>query len=205
MARCISVIAILLIMGFLWQCQTGSNDNNSQDEQAQKGAPPEVLKKQGRTIAKASGKALMQQLQTAIAKGGIPHAVQFCSRQAISLTDSLSAEHGASIHRISYKNRNPVNAADSLEKKLIRQYQQKLQAGAKPTPELIKRDEKQVYYHPIRIKNGLCLNCHGKLGKMLSNETLELLRDRYPKGKAIGFEVGDLRGLWKIQFQETTS
>lgn len=191
----------------LWQCQSGGQQNQQESEenkdQPVQSQSSKSFKKRGKSIAKASGRALIGRLQQAIAEGGISHAVQFCSKKAMPLTDSLSQAHDAVIHRVSHKNRNPANEADSFEKSLIDRYKQKLSQGAKPQPTLVRRDDQSVYYQPIKLKSSLCLNCHGKKGDMLKIETFQLLRERYPEGEAIGFEVGDLRGLWKIQFKES--
>ncbi len=191
----------------LCQCQgnNGSKQNNEKRQSTNKEqqfSDTQRLKTEGKTIVKASGKALMGNLKKAIQEGGIQHAINFCAVKAIPITDSLSKAHNVKLARVSHKNRNPSNEADNVEEELIKRYIKQLKNGEAPKPSLIKRQSKRVYYHPIRIKNGLCLNCHGEKGKALSAETFKLLRNKYPNGEAVGFELGDLRGLWKVQFQE---
>jgi hypothetical protein len=171
-------ILLLLMVAGLWRCQSGqkSNTNNSDQENPVQASLADTLKKRGKVISRSSGKALIEQLQQAIGKGGIGYATTFCSEKAMPLTDSLSAVHNAQISRVSHRNRNPAN---------------------------VMRDEQPVYYHPIKIKSGLCLNCHGTKGKMLAESTFNKIRTEYPNGEAIGFEIGDLRGLWKVRFQKT--
>jgi len=43
------------------------------------------------------------------------------------------------------------------------------------------------------------LNCHGEPGKEISEETLQKLNELYPEDKAIGHQIGDLRGMWSIK------
>ena len=196
---------LLLMVAGLWRCQSGqkSNTNDSDQENPVQASLADTLKKRGKVISRSSGKALIKQLQQAIGKGGIGYATTFCSEKAMPLTDSLSAVHNAQISRVSHRNRNPANEADSLEKGLINKYQRKLSRDEPMQPQLVMRDEQPVYYHPIKIKSGLCLNCHGTKGKMLAESTFDKIRTEYPNGEAIGFEIGDLRGLWKVRFQKT--
>lgn len=211
------IIATLLIIGGLfglWQCQSGQEEEAEDKNQAQAEKQAEQenenessqsqpnLKKRGKQIAKGSGQALMGQLSQAISQGGLSHAIDFCSVNAIPITDSLSEVHGAKIARVSHKNRNPQNAADSLEMALISQYQKKQKEDQSIKPRLVERNGQAVYYHPIKIKNGLCLNCHGQKDKNLEVETYIQIQNEYPKDEAIGFQMGDLRGLWKIKFDE---
>jgi hypothetical protein len=49
------------------------------------------------------------------------------------------------------------------------------------------------------IDNALCLNCHGKVGENVTQDTYQLIKDLYPGDSATGFEKGDLRGMWSIK------
>ncbi len=196
----------------LWQCQhSDQNDGSKKEEQSEQSdkantrkeiSTAESLKKSGKSIVKASGQALIGKLSKAIGQGGIDHAIEFCSHNATAITDSLSEVHDAKVSRVSHKNRNPNNAADSLEMALVSKYQAKNQANKPLKPEIMKRGDKKVYYHPITIKSGLCLNCHGEKGKDIKVADYIVIQNQYPNDKAIGFEMGELRGLWKVQFEQ---
>ena len=209
MTKLMSCLAIATLILLLGQCQ-GRNDQENDGETTTKTdqspskqkSEHEDLKAQGKTIVKTSAKALKGRLQSAIREGGIENAIKFCSVEAMPLTDSLAEAHEVSLARVSHKNRNPANAADSFEQNLINRYQMAIRNEKELKPKLVNKEDQTVYYHPIRIKNGLCLNCHGKRGKTLTESNYQLLRKRYPKGSAIGFEIGDLRGLWKVQFKQ---
>ena len=54
------------------------------------------------------------------------------------------------------------------------------------------------YVEPI-VAQPLCLTCHGKA---ISEATRAALAERYPDDKATGFEKGDLRGLFWVEFRE---
>lgn len=179
------------------QQSQAQKDNSKSDKN-----PEKAKVKQGVKIAKATGKALKQKLNQAIADGGISNAVSYCSANAIDLTDSLSQVHNASISRVTHKPRNPANKADSLEMTLIKEYQQKLESGNELKPELIEQDTKEVVYAPITIEGQLCLNCHGKKGKDIADEDYIAIQLNYDNDQATGFEMGDLRGMWKVAFEK---
>jgi hypothetical protein len=56
-----------------------------------------------------------------------------------------------------------------------------------------------LYTQPIVIENSLCLNCHGKVGETVGQDTYQLIKELYPADSATGFEKGDLRGMWSIK------
>jgi hypothetical protein len=57
-----------------------------------------------------------------------------------------------------------------------------------------------TFYSPIVITNPLCLQCHGIPGTDLAPSTVALLQQLYPRDEATGFKLGDLRGLWRVDF-----
>lgn len=189
-------------------CQCQANNGSKQDEgvkqitnKSQKVSNAQRLKKERKAIVKGSWKAFMGNLKKAILEGGVQYAIKFCAVKAMGITDQLSKAYNVKLTRGSHKNRSPSNEADNVQEELIKRYKTQLKKSKSLKPSLIKRKKKRVYYHPIKIKKGLCLNCHGEKGKTLSAETFKLLRNEYPNGEAVGFEFGDLRGLLKIQFQ----
>ena len=212
MRKWLTLLLLTTFVGICWQCGSDSNkgdqDNKGQTKQTDTATgkskrPGETLKTKGQKIVKASGKALVGQLTKAMGSGGVGHAIEFCSQNAVSITDSLSQVHGVNIGRISHKNRNPENAADSLEMTLIKNYQEKNEKDKKLTPKIVERNGRKYYYHPIKINNPLCLNCHGQKGKNIKTEDYITIQNFYPNDKATGFSMGDLRGMWKVEFEET--
>ena len=53
------------------------------------------------------------------------------------------------------------------------------------------------YLKPIVIQ-AECLNCHGNRENMISN-VKDLIAQKYPRDKATGYNVGDLRGAVSIK------
>jgi hypothetical protein len=70
-----------------------------------------------------------------------------------------------------------------------------------PNPQVITHaDGSRDFLAPIVLGNPLCLQCHGTPGKDIGPETLAAIKKIYPEDKAIGYQLGDLRGLWRITF-----
>ncbi len=167
--------------------------------------------KDGRTITRDAFQSLSSKLGQAVQEGGISYALQFCNVEALPITDSLSAHHSVELRRASHRPRNPANRADSLEMKTIRSYLSQLEdqgpgrdEDQKELKPRIYKDKEQIIYHaPIMINKGLCLNCHGSEGAQIQEKNLELIRQLYPDDEATGFEIGELRGIWSVEFPET--
>jgi hypothetical protein len=153
----------------------------------------------GNVIAKISFETISGELQKALADGGIENALHYCNERAYPITDSLAIAHGVSIKRVSNKNRNPSNRSDKVEDYLIKGFSIELSEGKELTPKLILKDDTILFYKPI-ITNALCLNCHGTAGRELTLQNDSLIRKLYPYDKAVGYQVNQLRGLWRIGF-----
>ena len=66
---------------------------------------------------------------------------------------------------------------------------------------LYDRAHKPVYYKPIRIGIETCLKCHGSRSQDIELVTLEKIDELYPTDNAVNYSMGELRGLWKIEFE----
>lgn len=155
---------------------------------------------EGQQITQAAFQTLGSNLKQALQEGGVEHALQFCSVEAIPLTDSLSMQYGIELRRASHRPRNPDNRADSLELVSIQQYLQQIRDGSELKP-LVYKDPAGISFHaPIRIPGELCLNCHGNPGTEITEESMAIIQQNYPADQATGFALGDLRGIWSIHF-----
>ncbi len=172
------------------------------EESEEKAVPDSVYVSRGKALAKASFQALRGHLMAAMQSGGVPKAIEVCAGKAAVLLDSLSNAHGARITRVSHKPRNPANAADSFEADLIARYEADRKAGLDWKPVIHRTAEGVTFYAPIPIKFEACLKCHGEPGKDIREEDYILIQQFYPQDQAIGFRMGDVRGLWKITFSE---
>ena len=159
----------------------------------------EAATKVGEQIAMASQKTLATNLKTAISQQGVEYAIEFCKLQAMPLTDSLSKKFAAQIRRTSIKIRNPANRPNDLESQILDAYQYNVENGLDLAANLQRIDQDYLLYtHPIVLNNPLCLNCHGKPGDQITDEHAQLLTSLYPDDEAVGYQLGELRGMWSI-------
>lgn len=144
---------------------------------------------------KALGFHLMRELQ----QNGALEALEFCNLQALALTDSVASKYNARVQRVSDRNRNPVNAANPHETKLIKNFQNDLQSGKEADPVLRMEGDSVSFYYPL-ITNSLCLQCHGKRENM-DREVREEIMRLYPQDMATGYSENQVRGIWKIKIK----
>lgn len=190
---------------FLIFSECGDADRSS-PKTSDKEDGPEVqeqdasLKERGKKIKKATFKALSGTLKEHLKKDGLEGALEYCSMNALALTDSLSRTHGVRIKRVTDRPRNPYNTLSEEEKSIFASFEEKIEKGKKAEPVIERTDSAEIFYAPIAIKKDLCLKCHGKKEVDIPVEHYERIRELYPEGKAMGYEKGDLRGLWRIEF-----
>jgi len=155
----------------------------------------------GNAIAKISFETISAELKEVLESGGIEHALRYCNEKAYPITDSLSEANLVTIKRVSNKNRNQRNKADKLEEFLIKGFGNDLNIEKELTPRLVLKDDSVIFYKAI-IMQPLCLTCHGQPERELTFQTDSLIRTLYPKDKAIGYQVKEVRGLWRIGFKQ---
>lgn len=152
----------------------------------------------GQKISAFSFKALSKEVIDAINAGGIQNAVDHCHLRANPLIDSLSEVYHARVSRVSDRVRNPENKADGADLRVIDTYRKLLNEGQKLEPHLESAGDAVIFYSPILILNPVCLNCHGEPGTTAEQANIDFIKTKYPEDRAIGYKLGDLRGVWKI-------
>ena len=174
----------LLLLTLLSTLLTAAPSN--QDEQA-------IAK--GNEISSALLQKLGGEVKAKMQAGGPLAAVHFCSQNALVLTDELAKQTHTGIKRVSLKNRNPVNAADTEEQEILRKWEKMTATGESLPPYEFKRttDNKSIFYKPIVLNNEACLKCHGELAA--GSDVAATIRSLYPDDKATGYKMGDLRGM----------
>lgn len=187
---------LLLASLLLFSCGRQADNRQSADAVIDTAA---VLN-EGSKITQAAFQTLSANLQQALDEGGVDHALQFCTVEALPLTDSLSTHFGVTLRRASHKPRNPANRADSLEFTSIQEYLRQIEQSQELTPNIYTTENNIIYHAPIRIPGQLCLNCHGRPGSDISEMNLKVINQLYPSDRATGFKQGDLRGIWSIRF-----
>ncbi|MAC32798.1 MAG: hypothetical protein CME38_04240 [Haliea sp.] len=136
---------------------------------------------------------LKPQLQQAMAAGGPAQAVAVCAEVAPALMDSLSAETGWQVRRVSLQARNAERAEpDAWERAVLQQFAARQAAGT-PASQLQQAavTDGRFRYMQAQGTEGLCLACHGET---LSPAVQEALDTHYPDDRATGYQLGEVRG-----------
>lgn len=159
----------------------------------------------GKPIVQEAFSVLSTQLGAALQTGGVSNALGLCSVKALPLTQLVGDTNRVTLRRVTHRPRNPANRANTEEQHLLDCFQEILDTGATQLePVVVAPATNRVSFcAPIVINNPLCLNCHGVPGDTLLPEAAALLKQLYPADEATGFQMGDLRGLWRVDFDPT--
>ena len=179
-------------------CSNEKPENNK--ELSYTSAELEIYREEGLKFAMATKAELGKNLISAINTKGTEHALNFCTIQAIPLTDSMSVVLNTTISRVSDKPRNPDNRATEQEVEIIQNIQTMMADGSTPKPHILPSGTTVIGYYPI-ITNEMCLQCHGGTGNEITPQTLAKIAEYYPSDEATGYSSGQIRGLFKVEMQ----
>lgn len=156
----------------------------------------------GDSLALQAQQALMSQVAAAIGARGPAGAVGFCNERALPLTDSLAMHHRVGLKRLSDRARNPLNEVANEQDKSAWLSLQRMMSdtGVVKKHLLVREGDAAVYYKAISLGMPMCLNCHGQREGEVAAETWAAIAARYPNDRATGYKLGELRGMWRIEF-----
>ena len=142
---------------------------------------------------------LINQIQT----NGILQAVSVCSDTAQVLTNNFGIRKGVYIKRVSLKNRNANNIPDNFEKIVLNKFEllhqnKELNSETEYAEIVEEGDYKYLRYLKPILMQAECLNCHGSETD-ITPEVKQLVAEKYPEDKAVGYKIGDLRGAVSIK------
>jgi len=148
---------------------------------------------EAQALARAFVDRLKPRLKQALAEGGPGHAIEVCASAAPEIADSLSAESGWTVKRVSLKARNASRALpDSWELSVLQQFDERQAAGEAPADinhgEVYKG---QYRYLQAQGVEPICLVCHGQ---KVADAVQESLTVWYPDDMATGYNLGEVRG-----------
>ena len=98
------------------------------------------------------------------------------------------------VGRASHRLRNPANAPPAWVAPILETWVADPAARAPRTVSLA--EGRSGYVEPILLQPP-CLTCHGE---SLAPEVAERIRTSYPEDRATGFQVGDLRGVFWVEY-----
>ncbi len=137
-------------------------------------------------------------------KGGALDALNFCSNEAYSLTQQVNTKlpKGVQVKRISLRYRSPANVASEQERAVLESLETLKDAGVILPQNIVQKTGEHTYkfYKPLFISKPVCLKCHGDVqNTQLKNAILE----KYPLDKAMGYNLGDLRGAIVVDIDKS--
>lgn len=168
-----------------------------------------VTREQAQTIAREAAQEAFQQLSAELAKaiesGGPVAAIPVCSTKAQSLVSEVSARRNVAMIRLSDRPRNPRQAAEGADLAAITSFRDAIKRGEAATP-LVENSTSgaTVVRLPIIASQPLCLKCHGS-AEDIAPETRAAILAIYPDDKAAGYQLNDLRGIWRITVSPESS
>lgn len=153
----------------------------------------------GGSAATVFAQTLAGRLLAELETGGTAHAIDFCAEEAEALADSVRRDLGPGweLKRTTLRPRNPVNEPDALERRALDRFHAAWDAD-EPLEHHVQRTAGGDfrYYRPLHIAP-LCVQCHGPRDD-LAQDVRRIIEERYPDDTAVGYSVGDLRGLVRV-------
>ena len=143
------------------------------------------------------GQEMRKKLSDSLLTKGPAGAIDVCAKDAPAIASRIEKELGVSIKRTSLKLRNPQNAPDEVELRLLESLAaahdagEKLPQGVTAFPTVPGR-----FYKTITVEQ-TCLKCHGDAATM-SDAVRKELASIYPEDRAVGYQEGDLRGIVSV-------
>jgi hypothetical protein len=147
------------------------------------------------------GERLKSELMSAMASGGPVAAIEVCQTAAPALSKAAGDQGGLTVRRTALKVRNPGNAPDDFERRVLEDFAVKIMAGTPPGAlehsEIVTIDGVRTlrYMKPIMMADQPCSVCHGGA---LADDVKAKVSALYPDDQAIGFKPGDLRGAFSV-------
>ena len=140
--------------------------------------------------------SLQQELKRALSAGGPVEAVAVCKERAPQIASELSRLSGAKIRRTSLRFRNPMNAPEAWESRVLAEFAAADAADpGEPLEYFELQDDGTIRYMSAIRTGGVCLACHGAT---LAEDLEEPLAVDYPHDRARGYSLGDLRGAFSV-------
>ncbi len=187
------LLVFILFSIVIFSCKNKSDDNGE-------------LKKtefiaQADSLISVTFDTLKRSLLRTIGENNYEGAIAFCNAAASPLTNTYVSDQ-IIIKRTSDKYRNPSNAPDSMEHRIMAAFHQ-LKIKQEPIKPVFEEDKqgKYHYFKPI-ILQAMCLNCHGSKTDQIQPVVWQSIQQKYPADLAYNYKEGDLRGMWHVVFSK---
>lgn len=152
---------------------------------------------ESRKLADEVQNRLGQKLAQALQLGGPVAAIGVCHLEAPAISKDMLRRTGVSVRRTALKVRNSSNAASAFEQQVLADFKVQLQNDDNALPEFFQQhaDGSSTWLRAI-VAQPQCLVCHGDV----TAELQQTLHRMYPHDQAIGYQTGDLRGAFVVEW-----
>jgi len=162
-------------------------------------------KAEAKKITGAFFEELKGELGKGMKTGGPVTAIGICNTRAPAIAMEHSKSSGWNVARTSLKLRNPNNAPDAWETKVLQQFEEQRAKGEGPDALVYTEIVQEGGEKYFRFMKGIvmpplekmpCLKCHGE---DLDPKTAAALDELYPQDKARGYKAGQVRGAFTLK------
>lgn len=199
-----AIVAGFLLLSFIWACSSDTSGTEGDiPKEAQMNSETQFFMNKGQEVVSKLGTTLLSRLNHRYEQTqSVPRTVSYCKVVAYNLVDTMGSSLALEARRVSQKVRNLKDEPTDAERDILRQYESD-NRNDRPTEPMIKEIDPNTiaYYQPITM-GAFCLKCHGKVGEDISEEDYAYIKSEYPNDRAVGYEVGDLRGMWSVKFRK---
>ncbi|MGB5339394.1 MAG: DUF3365 domain-containing protein [Gammaproteobacteria bacterium] len=148
----------------------------------------------------AFSSSLQYELVSAMQEDGPVNALGICHTRAMPVTREVSEEHGMLLSRVSLKYRNPANAPNDWQARVLKEFETRKENGEAMAnlsySEVVEQDgARQFRFMKAIPVRAVCLTCHGS---ELAPDLQAKLSDLYPGDRATGFQLDDIRGAFVV-------
>lgn len=191
-------LVVVVVLNALWGCRGGVAKNEPMVPLVHVADGIEVIADttptdQQKAAMLAAKDALFASLSARLMEAmgtGPADAIAVCQREASEIAAKVSADHQVKIGRAGVRLRNTTNQAPHWAKPWIEALTEEPQFA-------VLSNQSAAALLPIKLQP-MCVMCHGPVDQILP-EVKKQLVDRYPDDRAVGFQVGDLRGWFWVE------
>ncbi len=163
-----------------------------------------VVRRTGEMAINWLGRKMVYEINAALAQGGPEEAVAVAHLRSVSKGGQVlpGMPSITAIKRTSLRLLNAANAPDAGEQEVLDHVARAIETGNAPDDLIIQRitapdgSVEWRAYRPLAVLPS-CLACHGD-PRTQSPRLQTLLRERSPDNAALGYKVGEWRGLLRV-------
>lgn len=155
----------------------------------------------GIVITTMADSLLSARLEFMIQEYGIIPTFKQYEKIVKQILDSISNVNNAEIKRISDKTSSME--LEKFEKELLEAYRFNMKGNLELQDNVQTIDDNLLLYSkPLIINDALCLNCHGIIGKDLTDIGEKMFQSLNTHDTITGYKRGDLIGMWSVWFRK---